>query len=115
MRILFSLCKKSCLIVLRGSVLRNDVLESVAGLGIILVVLGHSQGLPPSMSQAYSETSIFYAWFLSAQTVIYMFHMPLFFVISGYLFILADRGDGVYDFFLKKQEGFWCLMFLLVL
>lgn len=49
--------------------LRSPALEVARGLGIILVVLGHVGGIPEWLRQA-----------------IYAFHMPFFFVLSGYLF-----------------------------
>lgn len=46
---------------------RNITLDIMKGIGIILMVIGHS-GCPPFL-----------------KNFIYTFHMPLFFMISGYL------------------------------
>ena len=51
--------------------MRNDVLDIMKGIGIILVVLNHSFGLTETIGIASS--------------IIYTFHMPLFFVIAGFL------------------------------
>lgn len=54
---------------------RNDCIDVAKGLGIILVVIGHV------MSPVMSGNSIL-EWLYS---VIYTFHMPLFFFVSGYV------------------------------
>lgn len=54
---------------------RNDSIDVAKGLGIILVVIGHV------MSPVMSGNSIL-EWLYS---VIYTFHMPLFFFVSGYV------------------------------
>ncbi|REA64485.1 hypothetical protein DSL64_02750 [Dyadobacter luteus] len=60
-------------------------IDFLKGLGIILVVIGHS-GIPQKI-----------AWW------IWSFHMPLFFVISGYLFKNTEL--GVLDLVLKKSKS----------
>ena len=57
---------------------RLHFIEKAYALGIALVVLGHS--LPRDHGQAYYYM---YKWVIS---LIYTFHMPLFFIISGLLF-----------------------------
>lgn len=52
---------------------RNPVLDKLKAIGIVLVVLGHAPGIPK--------------WLI---TLIYSFHMPLFFFLSGYL-MSSDR------------------------
>lgn len=47
---------------------RLDHIDACKGIGILLVILGHTN--VPSI----------------VHTIIYSFHMPLFFIISGYLF-----------------------------
>lgn len=37
-------------------------------------------------------------------TVIYSFHMPLFFVLSGYLF-KTDKYNGIWEFLMKKKKS----------
>ncbi|MFR0716564.1 acyltransferase family protein [Enterobacterales bacterium BD_CKDN230030183-1A_HGKHYDSX7] len=49
--------------------MRNAAIDSARGLGILIVVLGHTPGIPPTLLK-----------------FIYSFHMPMFFVLSGYLF-----------------------------
>lgn len=54
---------------------RDITIDIIRGIAIILVVLGH--------------TSIYNAelqWFLTLKNIIYSFHMPLFFAISGFVF-----------------------------
>jgi acyltransferase len=53
--------------------LRNSVIDNLKALGIFLVVLGHAPGIP--------------LWLIN---LIYSFHMPFFFFISGYL-LSRDR------------------------
>jgi len=47
---------------------RLSFIDAAKGIGILLVVLGHSPGLP-----------------LFGVVLIYSFHMPLFFFISGFV------------------------------
>lgn len=51
-----------------GIELRSEIIDLCKAWGMILVVWGHSSGIP-----------------VTAATLIYSFHMPLFFFISGYL------------------------------
>ncbi len=60
---------------------RIDWIDMLKGLGIILVVFGHT---------AHAKDTI--------RILIYSFHMPMFFIISGYLFKTKDK----YKNFLKK-------------
>ena len=48
---------------------RNQSIDIAKAVGIILMVVGHFNGLP--------------LWF---EKWIFSFHMPLFFILSGYLF-----------------------------
>jgi len=52
------------------------------GLGILLVVIGHFQ---PSVAPQ---------WYKSMVTVIYSFHMPLFLLLSGYLYVYGKQKFG---------------------
>lgn len=63
---------------------RIDWIDSLKGLGIILVVWGH-MNIP-----------------LTAETIIYSFHMPLFFFISGYLYKSKKRAIG--EVFYRKSK-----------
>lgn len=68
-------------------------------IGPILVIIGHmTNGLPMSELQS------------TIKNFIYVFHMPLFFFISGYLFSYKKGvNKGEYLNFIKKK--FWRLMF----
>lgn len=67
---------------------RFEWLDTLKGLGIILVILGH-------FCANFCETDA------RLTTYIYSFHIPLFFFVSGYLF---DAGRYVgYRFFLKRR------------
>lgn len=82
--------------------LQRDKTVSIAkGIAIILMVLAHTR-----------------FWFYGAW-YINMFHMPLFFLLSGYCF--KDKYlDDFKDFFVKRIKGIyfpyvkWCLVFLLL-
>lgn len=69
---------------------RETWLDGLKGFAIILVVLGH-------VLSGYLDARTFseaYVSFYHVRTWIYSFHMPLFFVISGYTFTLAYYRDG---------------------
>ena len=68
---------------------RNPVVSMVRGIAIILVVIGHS--LPSDN------------W---VRNYIYMFHMPLFFFVSGYCFKEKYLGDGM-TFVRHRLRGLW--------
>ncbi len=61
---------------------RNRTLDVMKGMGIILVVLGHAiqKNVPD-----YQSHLLF--------NIIYSFHMPLFFVVAGYLMYLTIKAD----------------------
>ena len=63
---------------------RDPVIDSMRGIGIVLMVLGHS-GFPGT-------------------DFIYLFHMALFFMLSGWLFSL--RGGPVH-FIKRKAVTLW--------
>lgn len=61
------------------------------GIGIILVVYGHViRGL-------YDAKALNATYYFNSDTFVYSFHMPLFFILSGYTF---------YNSFIKNQAGF---------
>ena len=66
---------------------RDLTLDLAKGILIILVVLGHSiqysYGLEYSQSDIYFENPVF--------RIIYCFHMPMFMLISGYLFCSSNK------------------------
>jgi fucose 4-O-acetylase-like acetyltransferase len=65
----------------RASGRRDESLDIAKGFGIVLVVLGHS--LLGLNSSGFFPPNV--AWPTVVLYVIYLFHMPLFFVISGHL------------------------------
>ena len=73
---------------------REKWVDDVKVIACILVVLGH-------FFQSMTKASILpendlYGWF---NTTIYYFHVPLFFICSGYLYQKYSKVDGV---------GSWC-------
>ena len=81
--------------------IRDQTLDIVKGIGIILMVVGHS-GAPVYLHD-----------------IIYTFHMPLFFICSGWFF--SDRSiDDSKDFAVRKMKNIylpylkWCFIFLLL-
>ncbi len=68
--------------------IRLDWIDMAKGIGIILVVLGH---VITRCGQGQAE--------LYLLRIIYLFHIPLFFFLSGYTF--SDR-DSIKSFFVKK-------------
>lgn len=72
---------------------RSGWIDVAKGLGILLVVYGHvARGL------ANSGIPIDPWWFATLDALIYAFHMPLFFLLSGWFFLgsLARRGPRDY-------------------
>ncbi|AOZ68812.1 hypothetical protein LPB142_05335 [Rhodobacter xanthinilyticus] len=67
---------------------RDLSLDIARGLGIVLVVFGHAlRGL---VSAGFVDDS---GWSVPVDYLIYTFHMPLFFVISGLLFSPSVQGQ----------------------
>lgn len=64
------------------------------GLGIILVVLGHT-AIPCKISEYFGVPYFLQNW-------IYAFHMPLFFLISG---ILTNWKCSYFSFFMRKSKS----------
>ena len=80
---------------------RDQTLDIIKGVGIILMVIGHS-GAPDYVHD-----------------VIYTFHMPLFFIASGWFF--SERSlDDTKGFAVRKIKSIyfpyrkWCIIFLLL-
>ncbi len=72
-----------------GMAYRNDWIDNAKGIGIVLVVYGHVvRGLVKAGLVVNSSTTTL------VDSVIYSFHMPLFFFLAGLLFVdtLARRG-----------------------
>ena len=81
---------------------KNNYISIAKALGIILMVVGHS-GCPAAISK-----------------FIYLFHMPLFFVCSGYFFKEISDRTSLLSFYKKRMKGLylpyikWSLLFLLL-
>lgn len=80
----------------------NSQVSIAKGIGIILVVIGHS-GAPSFITN-----------------FIYSFHMPLFFLLSGYFFKEISSWDQYSHFIIRRIKGLWipyvlyCIPFLLL-
>src|SRR5450631_2703383 len=74
-----------------GAAGRDESLDIAKGFGIILVVLGHC--LLGLINSQFFPASV--AWPAAIVYTIYAFHMPLFFVVSGYLASGKLRPAGV--------------------
>ncbi len=66
---------------------RDGVLDAMRGIGIVLMVLGHS---------GFGGTDF-----------IYLFHMALFFMLSGYFFRPAADGKALGRFLARRVTGLW--------
>src|SRR5689334_15262664 len=75
-----------------GERTRNSMLDVARGLGIILVIYGHSLEVAFFRSDPVFVASAFEQW-----RVIYSFHMPLFFVVSGAAHLGEGRGGSSAD------------------
>lgn len=82
---------------------RNPMISIAKAIGIILMVIGH----------VFDKDS----WGVH---YIYMFHMPLFFVLSGYFFKTPKSSKELLNFFKKKLLGLyvpyllWTVLFILL-
>lgn len=85
---------------------REGWLDSLKGFAILLVILGH-------VLSGYLDAWTFpdaYESFYHIRTWIYSFHMPLFFLVSGFTFTLAYTRDGVLkqgSFLRQMGNIFW--------
>lgn len=79
------------------SMFSNESLFIAKGIGIFLVVIGH-----------YQLSGIMPQYWKSGRDLIYTFHMPLFMVISGFLFALSKKSifslADYFGFIKKKSE-----------
>lgn len=81
---------------------RDRSIDIVKGIGIILMVVGHS-GCPKWLHD-----------------FIYAFHMPLFFICSGYFYKPITTIEGLFTFWKKRFKGLylpyikWSILFLLL-
>lgn len=77
---------------------RDDGIAVAKAIGIISVVIGHCCAIPLYGGHSTLQT---YTW-----KFIYMFHMPLFFFLSGYFLNWKYLDDKVV-FIKKKIKGLW--------
>ena len=81
---------------------KNNFISIAKAIGIILMVAGHS-GCPAIMNR-----------------FLYLFHMPLFFVCSGYFFRDIEHSNALTIYYKRKTQGLympylkWSLFFLLL-
>ncbi|AMR33835.1 hypothetical protein A0256_21535 [Mucilaginibacter sp. PAMC 26640] len=86
------------MIVTKDNNLRLNWIDYAKGVGIILVVFGHVlKGL--NTSKLVEPTFYYYAI-----NFIYSFHMPLFFMLSGYFFLASFNKRGTQLFIVNKLE-----------
>lgn len=72
-----------------GQAARSEWVDAAKGLGILLVVYGHvARGL------VNGGVPMDRQWFATLDAAVYAFHMPLFFLLSGWFFVgsLTRRG-----------------------
>ncbi len=71
---------------------RNRIIDIAKGLCIVLVVTGHyfPDGAPE--------------WYVLMRQWIYLFHMPLFMFLSGYVYKRFGKESGYFDFILAKSK-----------
>lgn len=81
---------------------RNNFLDFIKGIAIILVVLGHS--IQYGNGAYYFRNSLFYENVLFK--VIYSFHMPVFMMISGYLFYYTMQNHSNKEVLLSRITRF---------
>ncbi|WP_449396206.1 acyltransferase family protein [Devosia riboflavina] len=78
---------------------RLDWVDAARGIGIVLVVFGHVwRGL--WQAHLFTDAGLFAA----VDSAIYLFHMPLFFLVSGLFFEKSVRRDGAGASILKRCE-----------
>lgn len=92
---------------------RNYLIDVLKGYAIILVVYGHSIQFLMSKNQDFFENPVF--------KIIYSFHMPLFMLISGYLFYfsISNRINFREVFFRKIKQLLipilsWCILVFII-
>lgn len=76
-----------------ASTARSDWIDVAKGLGILLVVYGHvARGL------MNGGVTMDRTWFTTVDSAIYAFHMPLFFLLSGWFFLGSMTRRGPRDY-----------------
>lgn len=76
---------------------REKWVDAVKGLAIYLVILGHAIQYATSQDYNYAGNSIF--------QIIYSFHMPLFMMMSGYLFAYSMNKYSIKGGMIAKVRG----------
>lgn len=80
---------------------RLPELDILKGLGILFVILGHSVPDFPINLRADLASSI-------VESVLYGFHMPLFFLSAGFVLQMSGNQSGITTSWLyKKLKGCW--------
>ena len=69
---------------------RSNVIDVFKGLGILLVILGHAWGVPNIL-----------------QKLIYSFHMPAFFILSGYFFRVERASEGSFEWLKIEPNAYF--------
>ncbi|WP_294746775.1 acyltransferase family protein [uncultured Prevotella sp.] len=88
--------------VIKNKIEHNNYITIAKAIVIITMVIGHS-GCPYALEK-----------------VIYSFHMPFFFVCSGYFFHIPSSKSDLLSFYTRKVKGIylpflkWCFLFLLL-
>ena len=72
-------------------------LDAIRGIAIVLVVFGHVWRGLESSGLIASQTL-----FQSLDRAIYLFHMPVFFILSGLLFERTVKRNGVAGSFVRR-------------
>ncbi len=75
---------------------RNENMDCIKGIAIIFVIIGHG------ISFFNLNDDALYAWRI-AENIIYSFHMPVFFIVSGYLAARKDYKIVKIGAFIKKS------------
>jgi fucose 4-O-acetylase-like acetyltransferase len=84
----------------------NKYIQSITGFGILLVVIGHAAGVLPERIPEIAATDTMYQIYTQLHTVIYTFHMPLFFCISGFLYFHSGSNFKLgWPAFLQKKTA----------
>jgi fucose 4-O-acetylase-like acetyltransferase len=79
---------------------RIDWIDALRGIGIVLVVFGHVWRGVDNAGLIHSPML-----FATIDQVVYLFHMPLFFFLSGLLFEAAVNRHGIKNSFIRRIES----------
>ncbi len=84
--------------------MRNQTISYLTGLGILLVVIGHADGVMPDQLEQIAANNPLYNLYMQAIELIYFFHMPLFFFLSGFLYLYSGSNEkaSLKTFTIKK-------------